>query len=134
MNNDFGFKIVLPERKINVSTLKKMWKYFTNDSVFAGNIIYSEESSKSLDSISVIAQFGPVVLPVKITERAQYLHFDTVVTNLSRNPSYCFANTHVDQACNDWIGIPISYPTGRWIHYLYSFWWYSTDKTSEVIY
>jgi len=87
MKNNFGFKIVLPERKINVSTLKQMWKYMTTESIFQDNIIYSEESSKSLDTISIIAQFGPVVLPVKITERSHYLHFDTVVTNLPETPA-----------------------------------------------
>lgn len=80
-------KIVIPERKINVSTSKQLLNYVKNICPLGQNIIYEEKVNSDKFIYQMIIQLGPVVVPLKISERDLYYHFDTVVTNLPETPA-----------------------------------------------
>jgi len=87
MKNSFGFKILLPERNINLANTSSFISYLKNDSPFAGKIVYTEPGKESPFSLNMIIGIGPIVVPIKVIERDLYLHFDTVITALPETPA-----------------------------------------------
>lgn len=87
MLNNLKFKIVIPERKVNISTSKKLLNYIHTASPLSESIIFEETITDKKFLHQMIIQFGPVVVPIKIIERDLYYHFDTVVTNLPETPA-----------------------------------------------